>query len=326
MLLKARKCGKPEGEGMNPMNTNPPGARYLLSGASGLVGSALRAALAQRGDRVVQLVRRKAVGANELRWDPAAAEPVIQAEALEGLDAVVHLSGANLAAHRWTTDYRREIVASRVDTTRALAETLAGLRQPPRALLAASAIGFYGDRGDEVVDERSGTGPGFLAEMCGAWESAAAPAVSAGIRVVHLRFGVVLSAHDGALAKMLPIFRAGLGGRLGGGKQWMSWIALDDLVAALLLALGSSEIAGAMNLTSPQPVTNAEFTRALARVLRRPAVLPAPVFALRLMLGPMADEALMMSTRVVPAKLLDAGFRFAHPEIEGALRAVMGGL
>jgi uncharacterized protein (TIGR01777 family) len=245
---------------------------------------------------------------------------------LEGLDAVIHLSGANLAASRWTAGYRREIVSSRVDSALALAGALAALPRPPRTFLAASAIGFYGDRGDERLDENSPSGRGFLAEMCRAWEAACLAAADAGIRVVHLRFGVALAAHDGALAKMLPLFRLGLGGRLGPGKQWMSWIALDDLIAAVLFLLDSSDVTGPVNLTSPHPVTNAEFTRVLGRVLHRPAVLPAPAFALRLMLGPMADEALMLSTRVVPAKLLDAGFRFAHPEIEGALRAVMGGL
>jgi uncharacterized protein (TIGR01777 family) len=327
MLLNARECSKavePEGEDMNTLNTHSGGRRVLLSGASGMVGSALRAALVQRGDRVIQLVRREPAGADELRWDPAAAMPVVQAEALEGFDSVVHLSGANLAARRWTPDYRREIVVSRVESTRAIAGVLAGLRQPPPTFLAASAIGFYGDRRDELVDETASPGSGFLAEMCRSWESATAPAVNAGIRVVNLRFGVALAKHYGALAKMLPIFRTGLAGRLGSGKQWMSWITLDDLVAAVLFVLGSNELAGAVNLTSPQPVTNAEFTRALARVLHRPAVLPAPMFALRLMLGPMADEALMLSTRVAPAKLLSAGFRFAHPQIEDALRSAMG--
>ncbi len=325
MILKARKCSKRatrEDGGMKTAKTQPPGRKVLLSGASGMVGSALRAALIERGDGVVQLVRREPAGSTELRWNPAAAMPA-EASAMEGFDAVIHLSGANLAARRWTAEYRGEIVASRVESTRTLAAMLAGLQRPPRTLLAASAIGFYGDRGDEVVDESSSSGEGFLAEMCRAWEDATAPAEAAGLRVAHLRFGVALAAHDGALAKMLPLFRLGLGGRLGSGKQWMSWIALGDLVAAVLFVLDSNGMAGAVNLTSPQPVTNAEFTRVLARVIHRPALLPAPAFALRIALGPMADEALMLSTRVVPAKLVDAGFRFDYPEIEGALRAVM---
>lgn len=304
------------------MNTANTRLRVLLSGASGMVGSALQTALVRRGDTVVRLVRREPAGPGELRWDPAAAVPA-QPEALEGFDAAIHLSGANLAARRWTEGYRREIVASRVDSTRALATMLARLHKPPRKLLAASAIGFYGDRGNEAVDEHSPPGSGFLAEMCRDWEDAAEAAETAGIRVVHLRSGVALAPHDGALAKMLPLFRLGLGGRLGSGKQWISWIALSDLVAAVLFVLDSNEVTGAVNLTSPQPVTNTELTRALGRVLHRPAVLPAPAFALRLVLGPMADEALMLSTRVVPSKLIAAGFRFEHPGIEGALRAVI---
>ena len=308
---------------MNPLNAYREGGSVLLSGASGMVGTALRAALVQRGNPVVQLVRREPAGPDELPWTPAGAAPVVQLEALEGFDAVIHLSGANLAARRWTPDYRREIVASRVDSTRALAGVLAGLRRLPRIFLAASAIGFYGDRGDELLDETASRGSGFLAEMCEAWEAACPAVADGGIRVVNLRFGVALAKHDGALAKMLPLFRAGLGGKLGSGKQWMSWITLDDLVAAALFVLDSTDLAGPVNVTSPQPVTNADFTCALARVLHRPAVLPAPKFALRLMLGPMADEALMLSTRVVPAKLMRAGFRFAHPQIEDALRSAM---
>jgi uncharacterized protein len=309
---------------MNTGNSQSARSRVLLSGASGMVGSALREALVGRGDSVVQLVRREPAGANELRWDPAAGTPA-EAAGLEGFDAVIHLSGANLAARRWTAGYRREIAASRVESTGALATMLASLERAPRTFLTASAIGIYGDRGDEVVDESSTPGVGFLAEMCRAWEDATAPAEKTGMLVTHIRFGVALAAHDGALAKMLPLFRLGLGGRLGSGKQWMSWIALGDLVASVLFVLDSNGLAGAVNLASPKPVTNEEFTRALARVLHRPAVLPAPAFALRLVLGPMADEALMLSTRVVPAKLLDAGFRFEYPEIEGALRAVIQG-
>jgi uncharacterized protein len=307
---------------MNTAKTQPPGRKVLLSGASGMVGTALRAALVERGDSVVQLVRREPAGSNELRWDPASAAPA-EAAVLEGFDAVIHLSGANLAARRWTAEYRGEIVASRVESTRALGAMLAGLRQGPRTFLAASAIGFYGDRGDKVVDESSTAGVGFLAEMCRAWEDATAPAEAAGMRVTHLRFGVALAPHDGALAKMLPLFRLGLGGRLGSGEQWISWIALGDLVAAVLFVLDSNGLAGAVNLTSPQPVTNEEFTKALARVLHRPAVVRVPAFALRIALGPMADEALMLSTRVAPARLLKAGFRFECPEIEGALRATV---
>lgn len=284
-----------------------------------MLGSALRAALAQKQAEMIQLVRHEPARREEMRWDPGAAPPIRDTHTLEGFDAAIHLSGANLAARRWTPAYQREIIASRVDSTRALATALAGLSCPPRSLLVASAVGIYGHRGDEVVDENSAPGSGFLGDLCRAWEAAAAPARAAGIHVVHLRFGVVLAPGSGALAPMVPIFRVGLGGRLGDGKQWMSWIALGDVVAAVLFVLKSPTLTGAVNLTSPEPVTNAEFTRALGRQLHRPAVLPAPAFALRLALGPMADEALLSSTRAIPRKLLDAGFRFAQPSIDEAL-------
>jgi len=288
-----------------------------------MLGSALLVALAERKTELIQLVRREPGGREELRWDPRSASPIAQPEVLEGLDAAIHLSGANLAAHRWTPEYLHEVTASRVDSTRALATMLSGLRQPPQSLLIASAVGIYGNRGDEVLDESSAAGSGFLADLCRAWEAAAAPARQTRIRIVHLRFGVVLARSSGALAQMLPIFRLGLGGRLGSGKQWMSWISLADLVRSTLFLLDSPSLSGPVNLTSPQPVTNAEFTRALARRLHRPAIFPAPAFALRLAFGPMADEALLSSTRAVPRKLLDAGFLFAHPAIEGALEQVV---
>jgi uncharacterized protein (TIGR01777 family) len=298
--------------------------RILLSGASGLVGSALRATLGAQQASVTQLVRRVPQTAAELQWDPDAAIPIADSAPIESLDAAIHLSGANLSARRWTPAYRREMVASRVESTHALATLLAGLRRPPRAFLVASAVGIYGDRGDEVLDESSAPGTGFLAGLCREWEAASVPAANRGMRVVHLRFGVVLAPGAGALAMMLPIFRLGLGGRLGFGKQWTSWISLTDLAAAVLFLLQSPSLQGAVNLTSPQPVTNAMFTRALAALLHRPALLPAPALALRLALGPMADEALLSSTRVLPRKLLDAGFRFAQPSIEDALRQAIG--
>jgi uncharacterized protein len=297
------------------------GPRFLLSGASGMVGSALRARL---GGTVIQLVRHAPQSSTELQWDPTAAIPIADTGSIEGLEAVIHLSGANLAARRWTPAYRREMTASRVDSTGALATLLACLHQPPRALLVASAVGIYGDRSDEVLDENSAPGAGFLADLCREWEAAAAPAAAAGVRVVHMRFGVVLAPEAGAMAKMLPLFRLGLGGRLGSGKQWISWISLTDLMSAVLFLLESPSLQGAVNLTAPHPVTNSEFTRTLARLLHRPAVLPAPAFALRLALGPMADETLLSSTRAVPRKLLDAGFRFAQPTIEPALREAIG--
>jgi hypothetical protein len=304
---------------MNRESSNNSSGRFLLSGASGMLGTALRDALARRQAQIVQLVRFPPMNPNEVQWEPSSPVPIANPQALDKLEAAIHLSGANLAARRWTPDYRREIMASRVDSTRALAETLAALRQPPRTLLVSSAVGIYGDRGDEILDEGSPPGSGFLPEVCRAWEQAAQPAVAAGIRVVHLRFGVVLSADSGALAQMLPLFRLGLGGKLGSGKQWMSWIALPDLVAAVMFALESAQLSGPLNITSPQPVTNAGFTAALARQLQRPAPLPVPAFALRLVLGPMADEALLTSTRAVPRKLLDAGLKFTQPGLEEAL-------
>jgi uncharacterized protein (TIGR01777 family) len=293
--------------------------RFLLSGASGMLGTALREALTQRKADVLQLVRRKPAGPTELLWDPTATVPISSAERLEGLTAAIHLGGANVGAQRWTPSYLREMTASRVQSTHALATALAGLRRPPSALLVASAIGIYGNRGDEILDERSNPGSGILPRLCRAWEAAAEPARQGGIRVVHLRFGVVLDPNGGAMAKMLPPFRLGLGGRLGSGKQWMSWIGLADLVAAVLFALDEPSLTGPVNLTSPQPVTNAEFTRALAGQLHRPAVLPVPAFALRLALGPMADEALLASARALPQKLSGAGFRFAQATVEEAL-------
>ena len=212
---------------------------------------------------------------------------------------------------------------SRVETTRALAETLAGLAQPPATLVVASATGVYGDRGDEWLDESSAPGSGFLAELCREWEAAARPAAEAGIRVLHTRFGVVLGAGAGALAKMLPLFRLGLGGRLGSGRQWMSWVSLADVVEAILFVLDTANLAGAVNVTAPQPVTNAAFTKALAQAVHRPAMIPAPAFALRIALGEMADEALLASARVAPARLLAAGFQFQHATIEEALAAAL---
>jgi len=292
-----------------------------------MLGKALRQALTVRSSSVLQLVRSSPTQPNQLQWDPAGATPIPHSESLEDLTATIHLSGANLAAHRWTPDYKREIANSRINSTRILATTLANLRHPPRTLLVASATGIYGNRGDELLDENSTPGSGFLAELCQQWEAAARPALDAGIRVVPLRFGVVLgpssASHPGALDKMLPIFRLGLGGPLGSGRQWMSWISLHDAVAAILFALQTPFLAGPVNLTAPNPVTNAEFTRTLARHLHRPAFFAAPAFALRLALGEMADEALLSSTRALPAKLTAAGFQFAHPTIDLALAAAI---
>lgn len=289
-----------------------------------MLGTALHQALLRRGAGVLQLVRRAPAQSGQLQWNPEAAPAVRDSGPLEGLDAAIHLSGASVAAHRWTPAWKREMWVSRVGSTQALTATLAALKQPPKTLLVASATGIYGDRGDELLDERSSPGKGFLADLCLEWESAARSAVEAGIRVVHLRFGVVLGTGSGALAKMLPLFRLGLGGRLGSGKQWMSWISLTDALAAILFTLDTPALTGPVNLTAPQPVTNAEFTRALGKAVHRPAILPAPAFALRLALGAMADEALLASARAVPAQLSEAGFPFAHPTVDAALGAELG--
>ena len=294
----------------------------LLSGASGMMGSALQIALRNSGGDVRQLVRRTPVDATQVFWDPAASRPV-RLDALEGADAAIHLSGANVAVHRWTAKYKREIASSRIDSTRALAVALAGLQRPPRVLLVASATGIYGDRNEELLDESSPPGDGFLSGICQMWEQASEPTTRAGIRVVHLRFGVVLSRGRGALGKMLPAFRLGLGGRLGSGRQWMSWIAIEDAVAAAEFLMNTPAIAGAVNLTSPHPVRNAEFAQTLARCLHRPALVAVPAWALRLALGEMAEEALLASARVEPAKLLIAGFRFKYPHLDQALTAAI---
>jgi uncharacterized protein (TIGR01777 family) len=308
---------------IHPVNATPRSPRILLSGASGMLGTAVRQMLAGRGADLLQLVRRAPAAPGQMRWDPSTSPSNADTEQLEGLEAAIHLGGASVAAHRWTAAYKREIRASRVESTHALAAALARLRQPPNTLLVASATGIYGNRGDELLDERSSPGTGFLADLCREWEAAAQPAADAGIRVVHLRFGVVLGPGAGALAKILPLFWLGLGGRLGSGHQWMSWISLVDAVAAALFVLDTATLDGPVNLTAPAPVTNAEFTRALGRAVHRPAILPAPAFALRLALGQMADEALLSSARVFPNRLAGAGFQFAHSSVEAALAAAL---
>jgi len=295
----------------------------IVSGASGMLGTAIRRALAAKGIPTLQLVRRKVTAKGQLEWDPAADPAIADPAALEGTMAAIHLSGASVAAHRWTESYRRKMTASRVDSTRRLATALARLQTRPECLLVASAIGIYGDRGEEMLDEHSADGEGFLANVCREWEAAAEPARQAGIRAVHLRFGVVLGPGEGALKQMLPPFRIGLGARIGNGRQWMSWIGLDDAVAAVLFALGRTAISGPVNLTAPNPVRNSEFTRTLARQLGRPAVLSVPAFAVRLMFGQMGDEALLASARVRPQKLIEAGFQFSEPNLDQALAAAI---
>ena len=288
-----------------------------------MLGTALRSAIAARHYSQTQLVRQTPVTDGQLQWNPAASLPVKDQEPLASLTAAIHLSGANLAGHRWTAAYKRELAASRIESTGTLANLLARLRKPPKALLVASAVGIYGNRGSEILDETSPAGTGFLAELCRDWEAATLPAVEAGIRVVHLRFGVILGPGSGALARMTPIFRLGLGGPLGDGRQFMSWISLHDAVEAILFAAANASLKGPVNLTAPRPVTNREFTRTLASRLQRPAVLAAPAFALRLALGQMADEALLASTRAYPARLATAGFQFTHTTLDEALAAAL---
>ncbi len=295
----------------------------ILSGASGMLGAALHRELTAKGISTLQLLRRVPTAKGQLQWNPGVECPLENPALLEGAAAAIHLSGASVAAHRWTDAYKHEVAASRIDSTNRLARVLASLHQPPKAFLVASAIGIYGDRGDEILAETSAPGRGFLVDVCEQWEAAAAPAVQAGIRVVHLRFGVVLGPGRGALQQMLPPFRLGLGARLGSGRQWMSWVGLADVVAAVQFALKHPDLSGPLNVTAPNPVTNAEFTSALGRQLHRPAFLTVPAFAMRAMFGQMADEALLASARAYPVKLQAAGFQFSLPTIRDALRRAL---
>ncbi len=295
--------------------------RIAISGSSGLVGSALVRALESRGDAVLRLVRRDAGSENEIRWDPAAG--VKSSQAVEGLDAVVHLAGAGIADKRWSDARKHLLVSSRVDATRVLVESLGALARPPRRFLGASAIGFYGDRGDEILDEKSARGGGFLADLCVAWEIEARAAELWAERTYVLRTGIVLSRAGGALPKMLPPFRLGVGGVLGSGAQYMSWISVDDEVGAILHLLESQLPDGAVNLTAPTPVTNREFTRALGSALNRPTIFPVPALAVRTLFGQMGEEALLGSQRVSPAALESDGYSFRHTELPAALRAVL---
>jgi uncharacterized protein (TIGR01777 family) len=247
-----------------------------------------------------------------------------QAARLSGVDAVIHLAGKSIADRRWSESVKREIRDSRVIKTRQLCESLASLDRPPKTLLCASAIGIYGNRGDEWLDETSPIGDDFLAGVGAEWEAACRPAIDAGIRVVNLRFGIILSPRGGALAKTLLPIKIGVGGRLGGGKQWWSWIGIDDTIGAIYHALMTPELNGPVNLVAPEPATNSEFTKTLGAVLARPTCLPAPAFALRIALGEMADALLLASTRVRPSRLLETGYRFRHPQLESCLRHVLG--
>lgn len=292
--------------------------KVLISGSTGLIGSELVGRLSGKGMRVGRLVRAKSSAAEpQVLWNPVAR--VIDLKGLEGVDAVVHLGGDPIAEERWTAEKKTRIRDSRVKGTRFLAESVARLSKPPKTFLCASAIGIYGDRGDELLTEESPSGNGFLPEVGREWEAACGPAAEAGSRVVNLRFGIVMSRKGGALKKMLPPFRLGLGGRLGNGKQWMSWISLPDAAGAICHLLENESVQGPVNLVAPNPVTNAGFTQALGNALHRPAVMPVPAFALRLLFGEMADAALLASDRVEPKRLKISGYRFQHPDLEPAL-------
>jgi uncharacterized protein len=294
--------------------------RVAIAGASGLIGSALVPALRSRGDHVITLVRTSGSAPDAAFWDPE--RGVLDAAALAGSEVVIHLGGIPVDA-RWTPDYKRGIRRSRVDSTALLARRLVDLRPLPSVLIVASAVGIYGDRGDEILDERSPPGSGFLADVARAWEAAAGPARDAGIRTVHTRFGVVLARAGGALAKLLPPFELGAGGRIGPGTQWMSWIAREDVVRAVAYAIDHPEISGAINVTGPTPVTNAEFAKTLGHVLHRPAFASIPAFAVRLAYGELADAALLASQRALPRALEGAGFEFAYPTLDAALRQAL---
>lgn len=296
--------------------------KILLSGASGFIGSALVAGLGGEGHEVIRLVRAEPrPGEPEIGWDPGAGR--LDAASLEGFDAVVHLAGESIAEGRWTRAKKTRIRDSRVRGTELLARTLARVKDRPGVLVSASAIGFYGDRGDQELDEQSPRGNGFVPELCRQWEGASRTAGEVGIRVVQLRMGLVLSPTGGALARMLPAFRLGLGGPLAGGRQYVSWITLDDLADVVRHVLVTDRLQGPVNAVAPQPATNREFARTLGRALGRPAWVPVPRFALRAMLGEMADGLLLASTRVVPRRLLDTGFHFGDADLAGALERLL---
>jgi len=293
-----------------------------ITGASGLIGSALCAALGRQGQRVVRLVRRPPTGPSEVHWSPD--QGIVHPENLEGVDAIVHLAGENIAAGRWTRRRMERIWESRVRGTQALVESLQRLSRRPAVLLAASAVGIYGDRGPELLDESSPPGQGFLPELCKHWEQAAAGVGRWGMRCVHARMGVVLSPVGGMLARVLRPFRLGLGGPIGSGRQYLSWVGLDDAIGAICHLLADDQVSGPVNVVAPEPVTNREFTRALAEALGRPAALRVPAWLLRLVFGQLADEVLLSSARVQPRVLLQRGYCFRHPGLAAALCHLLG--
>ena len=292
----------------------------LISGATGLIGSALIPELEAGGHGVTRLSRSQS-GPDTIRWDPEAG--TIEGD-LEGTDAVVHLAGESIAQGRWNPQKKQQILESRVKGTRLLAEKISGLPTPPKVMVSASAVGYYGDRGDEVLTEESSSGTDFLAGVCREWEAAAEPARQGGIRVVHPRLGIVLSPKGGALGTTLPIFKLGGGGKIGGGNQWWSWVALDDVVGSIVHALTEETVEGPVNVGSPNPMTNAGYTKVLGKVLGRPTILPLPAPAARAVLGEVADALLLASQRMEPARLEATGYTFRYPQLEGALRHLLG--
>ena len=294
----------------------------LISGSSGLVGSTLMPTLRDGGHRVTRLVRRKPESENEVRWDPSSG--TIDKAGLAGCDAVVHLAGENIAQGRWTPQKKARIRDSRVDGTRVLSEALADLDNPPEVMVCASASGYYGDRGNELLREETAPGDTFLSRVCLEWEAAADPARRAGIRVVNLRFGIVLSAEEGALATTLPLFKLGVGGRIGNGRQYWSWVSIDDVVGTILHSLSTDTLEGPVNVSTPDPPTNNAYTKTLGKVLNRPTLAPLPAPAARIVLGEVADELLLASVRMEPVKLRKTGYEFRQPELEGAFRHLLG--
>ncbi len=286
-----------------------------------MIGGAAKSTLTHEGHPVTALVRRQPHGPDEIHWDPEKQE--LDRWRLEGHQAVVHLAGEPVAEGRWNERKKARILESRRKGTRLLAEAIAGLQTPPKVMVSASAIGYYGDQGNAELTEDSGPGGGFLTEVCRVWETSTEPAQAAGVRVVHLRIGVVLTALGGALPKMLPPFQMGVGGRLGDGKAWMSWVSLEDVVGAIVFALTNENLSGPVNAVSPNPVTNQVFTKSLGRALHKPTLFPVPKAAMRLAFGELADEALLASAKVLPKRLSDAGYQFAHPELDPLLRQVL---
>jgi uncharacterized protein (TIGR01777 family) len=294
----------------------------LVTGSSGLIGSALVTNLRAAGRDVRRLVRRAPTAPDEFRWDPDRHE--IDDSALDGVDAVVHLAGAGIGDRRWTEAHKDLVRRSRVDGTATLVDAIVRRSDRPAVLLSGSAVGWYGDTGEEAVDETAPVGQGFLAEVVRQWEAGTQPAADAGVRVVKLRTGIVLSPEGGALGKVLPLFKLGLGGKLGSGRQWMSWIALPDQIAAMRFLLDRTDIEGPVNVTAPEPVRNRDYTKAVARAVHRPALAIVPPVALRAALGGFADEGVLISQRVVPARLEQAGFSFTYDDVDAALTALLG--